>query len=116
MIVVTTKRFMNMSENFEESTVLTGARQTMASWTKVIESYEEVPAIYRSFFESHIADDRQFPYTLLTPSFTKAQGKTTEKMIFDSVDAIHILERMDRQVVAKSYPYRSCLLYTSRCV
>ncbi len=96
-----------MSENFKESTALTGARQTMASWTKVIESYEEVPAIYRSFFESYIADGRQFPYTLLTPSFAKAQGRTTEKMIFDSVDAIHILERMDSQVVAKSYPYRS---------
>jgi hypothetical protein len=96
-----------MSKNLNsESAVLTGAKQTMASWSKVVEDHEEVPDIYKSFFEPGSANNRQFPYTVLAPSIVKPKGKTTEKLIYDAVDAIHILERNGSQVVAKSYPYQ----------
>ena len=99
---------MCMSENLNsESAVLTGAKQTMASWSKVIESYEDVPNLYKSFFETQIADNRQFPHTVLAPTIVKPKGKTTEKLIYDTVNAIHILERSGSQVVTKSYPYQS---------
>ena len=97
-----------MSENLNsQGAVLTGAKQTMASWSKVIESYEAIPAIYKFFFETQIADNQRFPYALLTPSLVKLNGKTTEKLIYDTNDAIHILERNGGQVVAKSYPYHT---------
>lgn len=89
-----------MSENSDQGT-MTGARQTMAAWTKVVDSLEDVHPAYKSFFEG-----RKFPFTLLAPSLAKPKGKTTEKLICDMDDAIHILERKGGQVVAKSYPYR----------
>jgi hypothetical protein len=97
-----------MSVNLEsQGSVLTGGRQTMASWSKVIESYETLPDIYKSFFEVQTADDQRLPYTLLTPCLVKPQGKTTEKLIYDTADAIHILEWKGSQVIAKSYPYQA---------
>lgn len=64
-----------------DGAVLTGARQTMASWSKVVESYVDVPNLYKSFFETQISDNRQFPYMVLAPAIVKSQGKTTEKLI-----------------------------------
>lgn len=97
-----------MSENLNsENAVLTGAKQTMASWSKVIESYEAVPDIYKGFFNSRLVNTQQFPYTLLTPALVKPKGKTTEKLIYDSMDAIHVLERTGDHVVATSYPYQT---------
>jgi len=97
-----------MSEDLNsEGAVLTGAKQTMASWSKVVESYEDIPDLYKSFFKTEFADSRKFPYTVLAPAIVKPQGKTTEKLVYDSVDAIHILERNGSRVVTKSYPYRS---------
>ena len=100
-----------MSENLNsQSTVLTGAKQTMASWSKVIEFYEFLPDIYKGFFEAQIVDGQQFPYTVFTPSFVKSRGKTTEKVVCDFNDAIHILEKKGSQVITKSYPYAT--IYT----
>jgi hypothetical protein len=106
-----------MSEKLNSrNAVLTGAKQTMASWSKVIESYEDVPDLYKSFFETQIADKRQFPHMVLAPAIVKPQGKTTEKLIYDTVDDIHILERSGNQVIARSYPYRSVCSVEMGCI
>jgi len=100
-----------MSENLNsQSTVLTGAKQTMASWSKVIESYETLPVIYKVFFDAMIVNGQQFPYTVLTPSFAKSRGKTNEKLVCDFNNAIHIFEKNGSQVIVKSYPYET--IYT----
>jgi hypothetical protein len=85
---------------------LTGARQTMASWSKVIESYDAIPSAYKSFLKPYAGNAQSFPYTILTPSQDKFLHKTTEKLTYDSDDAIHILERIGSRVTAKSYPYK----------
>jgi len=95
-----------MSENLKLES-LTGAKQTMSAWTKVIESYEDIPSVYKFFFEERLADNQTIPYTLLAPSLVKPAGRTTEKLICDADNAIHILERNDSQVVTKSYPYKT---------
>jgi hypothetical protein len=87
--------------------MLTGAKQTMSAWTKVIESYEDVPPIYKDFFKTRVTNNQQFPFTLLAPSLVKPKGKTTEKLVYDTDDAIHILEQNGSQVATKSYPYRT---------
>lgn len=94
-----------MSENLSQGT-WTGARQTMAAWTRVIDSLENVPPGYKYFFEERNIDSRNFPFTLLAPSLVKPRGKTAEKLICDAGEMMHILERNGNQVIAKSYPYR----------
>ncbi len=99
-----------MSENLNQG-ILTGARQTMSAWTKVIDSFEDIPSAYKGFFQERISVNQKLPFTLLAPSLVKSKGKTTEKMVCDMDDAIHILERKGDQVIAKSYPYRDvCML------
>ena len=84
----------------------TGAKQTMSAWTKVVESSETLPVQYRNFLEAQIKKDQKFPYTLLAPSLVKPRGRTTEKLIVDTGDSIHILERKNNLVDSKSYAYQ----------
>jgi hypothetical protein len=95
-----------MSENLNLES-LTGAKQSMSAWTKVIESYEDVPSVYKGFFGKQLTDNQTIPYTLLAPPLVKPAGKTTEKMICDADNAIHILEQNGSRVVTKSYPYQT---------
>lgn len=95
-----------MSENLNLES-LTGAKQTMSAWTKVVESYEDVPSVYMGFFEKRFTDNQAIPYTLLAPPLVKPAGKTAEKLICDADNAIHILERNGSQVIIKSYPYQT---------
>jgi len=90
-----------------QMSVQTGARQTMASWSRIIESFEAVPEIYKSFLRPYAGEGRTFPYTILSPSLDKFLRKTTEKLIYDLDGAIHILERSGNHVIAKSYPYKT---------
>ncbi|PKN91722.1 MAG: hypothetical protein CVU44_17560 [Chloroflexi bacterium HGW-Chloroflexi-6] len=100
-----------MSQNLTHpEPVLTGARQTMLAWSKVIESYEEVPEIYRPFLNPILAASDHFPHIVLAPPLDKFLRKTNQKLICDSPDAIHILERSGSQVLKKSYPYQSVVM------
>jgi hypothetical protein len=101
------ERWLRMSQNSNRpEPVLTGARQTMMSWSKVIEAYEEIPEIYRPFLDPLLAASDNFPHIVLAPPLDKFLRKTSEKLICDSPDAIHILERSGSQVLKKSYPYQ----------
>jgi hypothetical protein len=95
-----------MSENLNLES-LTGAKQSMSAWTKVIESYEDVPTVYKGFFEKRLTDNQTIPYTLLAPPLIKPAGTTTEKLICDADNAIHILERNGSKVIIRSYPYQT---------
>jgi hypothetical protein len=87
--------------------LLTGEKLTREAWTSSIESYEDVPEIYRAAFEELVPDHAPFPYTLLAPSLIKSLGRTSEKLIIDARETMHILERNDSQVSKKSYPYQN---------
>ncbi len=96
-----------MSKNLNRpEPVLTGARQTMMAWSKVIESYDEIPQIYRPLLDPLLAASPVFPHIILAPPLDKFLRKTSEKLICDNPDAIHILERSGDQVLKKSYPYQ----------
>jgi hypothetical protein len=97
-----------MSKNMQShEDLLTGEKQTREAWTSLIEAYEDVPEIYRDAFEQLVLDHARFPYTLLAPSLIKSMGRTTEKLIVDAREAIHLLERNGSQVIKKSYPYQN---------
>jgi hypothetical protein len=48
--------------------VLSAAEQTRFSWARLIQSSDELPPAYRSFFEARPAGEA-FPYAVLTPTF-----------------------------------------------
>lgn len=85
--------------------VITAARQTMTAWSKVIESPDDIPALYRSHFDKEFGH-QPFPHVILTPSLEKFPRKSTEKLICDTADALHIFEKNGNQVDAKCYRYR----------
>lgn len=102
------RRLEYMPENLiDPGTLLTGTKQTMISWSQVIDSCEAVPTVYRNFFETQHINNQHFPYTLLAPSLLKPEHKTAEKLICDSDGAIHILERNGSRVVTTSFPYQT---------
>lgn len=86
------------------STVLTGARQTMASWARVIESYAELPEIYREAFTASLGDSPTFPYVVLAPVPTLVRHKTAEKLLYLTDDTLHVLARTGNELVAQAYP------------
>lgn len=78
----------------------------MAAWSKVIESREEIPTVYKSTFDTFFANDRTFPRVLLTPALDRFPRKTTEKLVIGTDEDLHILERNRNQIQASCYPYR----------
>lgn len=100
-----------MSPNSNQSqAVLTGARQTMMAWSKVIESEAEIPEIYRPALEPLLAASPNFPHLVLAPPLDKFLRRTTEKLVCDSPQAMHILESSKGQVLRKSYPYQNIVM------
>jgi len=77
---------------------------TRSSWAKHIKSYEEVPDVYKSFFEPFIADGYELPYTVLTPSYERFIHKTTEKLIINFNHLIYVLEKDGDTFETQCYP------------
>jgi hypothetical protein len=91
----------------QQEPVLTGGKQTMSSWSKIIESYDAIPVVYRSALDPQLANSKDFPHIVLIPPLDKFLRKTNQKLICDSGDSIQILERSGSQVIKKSYPYQT---------
>jgi hypothetical protein len=97
-----------MSPDMNNQTAqLTGARQTMMSWSKVIESYEAVPEAYKSIFASNSNTGRAFPFTVLAPSLDRSTHNTSEKIIYEFDNAIHIAENKGGRISTQGYPLAS---------
>jgi hypothetical protein len=90
----------------EKSNTMTAARQTMAAWSKLLESREEIPAIYKSHFDQRFGSGEPFPLVIWIPVLEKFTHKTTEKLICDTDDALYIFEKNGNQINATCYPYR----------
>lgn len=88
-----------------QNMLMTGARQTMTAWSKVLESREEIPAIYQELFSKHFSERAPFPRVIWMPALNRTSGWTTEKLICDTPDVLYIFEKNDKQVNALSYAY-----------
>jgi hypothetical protein len=96
-----------MSHNLQDqNTVMTGARQTMAAWSKLIESREEIPAVYTSHFDKTFGGEQRFPLVIWTPALDRFPRKTTEKLICDTDDALYVFEKNGARVDLTCYAYR----------
>jgi hypothetical protein len=90
---------------------LNAFEQTRASWARPIASYEQVPPAYRSFLAPYQAQGREFPRTVLTPSYEGFIHRTTEKLLCDLGEAVAVLEKSGETCQATCYPMAgiSCL-------
>ncbi|MBL8103554.1 MAG: hypothetical protein JNM02_13555 [Anaerolineales bacterium] len=96
-----------MSHNLQsQNTVMTAARQTMAAWSKLIESREEIPAVYKTHFDKTFQGGGPFPLVIWTPALDRFPRKTTEKLICDTDDALYVFEKNGGQVDLTCYAYR----------
>ena len=83
---------------------LDAAQQTRLSWANRVESYADVPEVFKDFFEPFQEADLDFPYTVRTPSFEGFLHPTTEKLICDLVHSIYVLERKGGGYDVQRYP------------
>ena len=92
------------SDSDSQLSTFTGARQTMLSWSKVVESYDAVPKAFRSSFKMILGDGAPFPYTVFAPAIAGLRHRTREKLICEVNDAIYVWERIGNQVAVAAYP------------
>lgn len=92
------------SQSELELSRLTGARQTMPSWAKVVETFDALPEVYRDSYRSVLGEGRSFPYTVFAPSIAGIRRKPTEKLLCETNDSIHIWERLGSQIFETEYP------------
>jgi hypothetical protein len=104
-IAVAPKADMTPDSESQLST-LTGARQTMLSWARVIESSEAVPAVYRSAHRRVAETNALFPYTVFAPAMANFRHKPTEKLLCEADDTLYIWERLGDQVSLTAYPLK----------
>ena len=83
---------------------MTGARQTMSSWAKVIESPEAVPKVYRSSFNTVLGHEPTMPYTVFAPAIAGLRHRTTEKLLCEAHATIYVWERVGDRITLAAYP------------
>lgn len=88
---------------------LTGARQTMLSWVRTVESYAAIPDVYKDSCKAILEDCHPFPYVVLTPknSDNRQQEKITEKLLCEINGVFHVWERIGDKIVSTSYPLKT---------
>ncbi len=91
-------------DSHRELSAMTGARQTMSSWARVIESPEAVPEAFRSAFYAAVGHEHPFPYTVLAPAIAAFRHRTTEKLLCATHDTIYAWERRGDHVTLAAYP------------
>ncbi len=92
------------TDSNRELSAMTGARQTMSSWARVIESPEGVPEAFRSVFDAALGREHPFPYTVFAPAIAGFRQRTTEKLLCAVHDTIYIWERRGSQITLAAYP------------
>lgn len=92
------------SEVDQPLSTLTGARQTMLAWARVVESAAAIPEAYRSSYHQIVGAQQPFPYTVFAPAIAGWRQMTTEKLLCDLNDSLYIWERRGRRVTLTAYP------------
>src|SRR5512136_2125221 len=86
---------------------LTGARQTMMSWARVLRSYDEIPAHYREAVRPLVEGRPVFPYLVLAPAQGGTRHKVSEKLLCDVDDTFYLVERVGGRLTLTGYPWQT---------
>ena len=81
----------------------TGAQQTMSSWSRVIESFNDVPEAFKPAFKAVMGAD--FPYTVFAPIIAGIRHKTAEKLLCEGGDTLYVWERTREGVLEHALPF-----------
>lgn len=92
-----------MDENNLPLSSQTGARQTMSSWSRVIESFDEVPEAFKPAFKATMGTD--VPYTVFAPIITGIRHKTAEKLLCEGGDTLYVWERTRQGIEEHALPF-----------
>ena len=83
---------------------LSAAEQTRLSWARRVETYDEVPDLFRGFFADLAEKATPFPYAVLTPSYTGFLVNTNEKLLCVLGPDLYILENVGDRLAVTVYP------------
>jgi hypothetical protein len=84
---------------------MTADEETRLSWARAVPTLEAVPEAYRGFFDSLLQDGREFPLTVLTPTYRGFFHRATEKLVCASGRDLHILEQGRAGLETLCFPF-----------
>jgi hypothetical protein len=84
---------------------LNSDQQTRLTWARILDSYENVPDVYKEFFKPYLAKGPVFPYSVLAPAYEARGQRITEKVVCVFDDEIQILERNGNTLATQCYPF-----------
>ena len=94
---------------------MTGARQTMIAWARPVDSFEDLPEIFREPVRGLVENINNFPYSVLAPAQGNPfSGKNfSDKVLFEIGNSLCVLENRDGRVQIICLPYADvCSLET----
>jgi len=92
--------------------LLTGFAQTRSSWARLVETYDEVPDAYRSFFEARPElRDGPFPYVVFCPTYEGYFVTSSDVLLVGLEQYVYVLKRRRGQVESVGFAYND-----ARCV
>lgn len=98
---------MSSQDRFKTSPVLTGGKQTMLSWAKVIESCAALPEVYQPLCQTIFGDEQPFPYVVLVPAIYERRHRITEKLLCVMNDIFYVWEHVGEKTVTTAYPLQT---------
>lgn len=84
--------------------LLTGTRQTMLTWARLIETPAQLPLAYRGMVARRFGAEAPFPYMVLVPAFTDPALALPEQVMFEQDGVLVILARRGEEVTECAYP------------
>ncbi len=92
-----------MKRSNTQGNLLTGARQTMLSWIKVIKSFDDLPEAYKSTVLELLTDGQGFPYAVFAPPVSGSRFYPTEKLVLWVDETLYILTQQTDQIDITGY-------------
>jgi hypothetical protein len=78
--------------------------QIKASWARSVKPQDQIPELFRDFFESAKSTEQDFPYTVITPTYDGFIHRQVEKLICNFQHAVVVLEKSGNSYLQKCYP------------
>ena len=77
---------------------------TKLTWARIVDCYDQIPDVYKEFFEPYRLESRTLPYSVLTPAYETLGFRISEKMVCLFDHELRILERSGNSGSTQCYP------------
>lgn len=78
-------------------------RQSMASWSQLVESYAAIPPAFQSACRAALAEAEPFPYVIFAPALPGGRRKTSAHLLAEVGGTLHIWEQSGEQIKETAY-------------